>query len=72
MKNKLIILLLLLTSWQAISQNEQSKDPYIPVLADTFYWWEVWVPEFENYQVDYLYSDEKELYNDTLYRRISS
>lgn len=48
MKNKLIILVLLLTSWQAISQNEQSQDPYILVLADTLYWWELWVPEFEN------------------------
>jgi hypothetical protein len=43
MKIKYILFfLLLISSTQTDAQNNISKDPYIPVLADTLDWREVW------------------------------
>jgi hypothetical protein len=70
MKINCLLFLILILSTQAKAQKNISKDPYIPVLADTLYWWEVEVPEFNPYQVVEYHTELKQLFNDTIYHFI--
>lgn len=63
MKNKLIILLLLLTTWQANAQ----KDDYIHLLDTNKLWIEAMMMEFGEIFVYENYIGERIVYNDTVY-----
>ena len=69
MKNKILLLLLVITAFASSRLQAQKKEPYIPVLADSIYWWEVGRYEFGELCLEHYHSIEKQIYNDTVYHK---